>query len=141
MLLRKEGNMARPNYIHEWENMPRCYNPLGCPFKTARQGSTDRRCCLRDDDCNGKDKEAVKKFITPKQKDIVLTEQQRAIEASGLSNRCLQWRIETTESLLNQTKELDLEETAKVVQTCLEIYTKERENRKEARTWEQARKW
>lgn len=121
--------------------MPRCYNPLGCPYKAAQQGSTERRCCLRDDDCKSKDKEAVKKFINHKQKNIVLTEQQRAIEASGLSNQCLAWRIETTESLLNQTKELDLEDTAKVVKGCLDIYTKERESRKESGTWKQTRKW
>lgn len=133
--------MARPNYIHEWENMPRCYNPLGCPFKAAHQGSTERRCCLRDDDCKSKDKEAVKKYITPKEKDIVLIEEQRVEETSGLSNRCLQWRIETTESLLNQVKELDLEEAAKIAKTCLDIYTKERESRKEAGTWQQPRKW
>ena len=40
MLLRKEDNMARPNYIHEWENMPRCYNPLDCPFKAEQGGRT-----------------------------------------------------------------------------------------------------
>lgn len=130
------------NYIHEWENMPRCYNPLGCPYKAAQQGSIERRCCLRDEDCKSKDKEAVNKFIEHKQKYIVLTEQQRAIEASGLGNRCLQWRIETTESLLNQLRELELNEyTTKVVQNCLDIYTKERESRKEAGTWEQPRKW
>lgn len=133
--------MARPNYIHEWEKMPRCYNPLGCAFKAAHQGSTERRCCLRDGDCKSKDKEAVKKYITQKEKDIVLIEEQRAEETSGLSNRCLQWRIETTESLLNQVKELDLEEAAKIAKTCLDIYTKERESRKEAGTWEQPRKW
>lgn len=132
--------MARTEYIHDWEKMPRCYNPLGCPYKAAHQGSTERRCCLRDDDCKSKDKEAVKKFIDPKQKDIVLTEQQRAEEASGLSNRCLQWRIETTESLLNQVKELQMEDTAKVVQSCLDIYTQERESRKEVGTWKQPRK-
>lgn len=32
--------MARPNYIHEWENMPRCYNPLDCPFKAEQGGRT-----------------------------------------------------------------------------------------------------
>lgn len=121
--------------------MPRCYNPLGCAFKAAHQGSTERRCYLRDGDCKSKDKEAVKKYITQKEKDIVLIEEQRAEETSGLSNRCLQWRIETTESLLNQVKELDLEEAAKIAKTCLDIYTKERESRKEAGTWEQPRKW
>lgn len=129
------------NYIREWNNMARCYNPFGCPFKAAHQGLTERRCCLRDDDCKSKDKEAVKKYIAPKEKDIVLIEEQRAEETNGLSNRCLQWRIETTESLLNQVKELDLEEAAKIVKTCLNIYIKERESRKEAGTWEQLRKW
>lgn len=25
------------NYIREWNNMAKCYNPFGCPFKAARQ--------------------------------------------------------------------------------------------------------
>ena len=120
--------------------MPKCYNPLGCPYKAAHQGSTERRCVIQVEDCKSRDKEAVQKYIDPKKKDIVLKEQQRAEEASGLSNRCLQWRIETTESLLNQVNELDLEETAKDVRSCLDIYTKERESRKEAGTWKQLRK-
>ena len=34
------------NYIREWSNMARCYNPFGCPFKAAHQGTTERRCTL-----------------------------------------------------------------------------------------------
>lgn len=120
--------------------MPRCYNPLGCPYKAAHQGSTERICCLDYEDCKGRDKEETKKYIDPRQKDIVLNEEQRAEEASGLSDQCLQWRIEAAESLLNQVKELELEETAKDVRSCLDIYTKERESRKEAGTWKRARK-
>lgn len=121
--------------------MPKCYNQLGCPYKAAHQGSTERRCVLQGEDCKSRDKEAVQKYIDPKKKDIVLNEQQRAEEASGLSNRCLQWRIETTESLLNQVEDLELSETAEEVKTCLDVYTKERDKRKEAGTWKQPRKW
>ena len=140
MLLRKEDKMAKPIYTHEWENMPRCYNPLGCPFKAAHQGSAERRCCLDYESCDGRDKEKTQMYIATRQNGIVLNEEQRAVEASGLSNQCLQWRIEATESLLNQVNELDLEETAKDVRSCLDIYTKERESRKEAGTWKQLRK-
>ena len=132
--------MARSEFIHDWEQMPRCYNPLGCPFKGAHQGSTERRYILQNDDCKSKDKEAVKKYITLKEQDIILTEEQRAEEASGLSCRCLEWRIEAVESLLNQTKELQLEKMTKTVQECLDIYTQERETRKINGTWKQQRK-
>ena len=42
------------NYIREWNNMARCYNPFGCPFKAAHQGTTERRCTL-EEDCVSKD--------------------------------------------------------------------------------------
>lgn len=115
------------------------------PIRLSIQGGTPRlnreTCVLQGEDCKSRDKEAVQKYIDPKKKDIVLNEQQRAEEASGLSNRCLQWRIETTESLLNQVEDLELSETAEEVKTCLDVYTKERDKRKEAGTWKQPRKW
>ena len=57
----------------------------------------------------------------------------------------LDQKIEVAKQLLNQLKELgkefDLKETINEVHKCIDIYTKERESRKEAGTWEQPRKW
>lgn len=41
----------------------------------------------------------------------------------------------------DQVEDLELSETAEEVKTCLDVYTKERDKRKEAGTWKQPRKW
>ena len=141
MLLKNEDKMARPIYTHEWENMPRCYNPLGCPFKAAHQGSAERRCCLDYERCEGRDKEKTKMYIAPRQNGIVLNEEQRAEEAGSMTGHELDQKIETAKQLLNQLEELgkefDLKETIKEVHKCIDIYTKERDQRKKAGTWKE----
>lgn len=50
-------------------------------------------------------------------------------------------KIEVAKQLLNQLEELgkefDLKETIKEVRKCIDIYTKERDQRKEAGTWKE----
>ena len=54
--------MAKAEYIHEWDRMPRCYNLIGCPFKAGRTGTTEKRCVLASDECSGKDKTAARNY-------------------------------------------------------------------------------
>ena len=54
------------NYIREWNNMARCYNPFGCPFKAAHQRTTERRCTL-EGTCEGKDKKATYNDVKEKE--------------------------------------------------------------------------
>lgn len=129
------------NYIREWNNMARCYNPFGCPFKAAHQGTTERRCTL-EEDCVSKDKKATYNYVKKNEGYVVLNERQRAEQAASMTGHELDQKIETAKQLLNQLEELgkefDLKETINEVHKCIDIYTKERDQRKEAGTW---KKW
>lgn len=135
---RKEDNMA--NYIREWNNMARCYNPFDCPFKAAHQGTTERRCTL-EEDCVSKDKKATYNYVKKNEGYVVLNEKQRAKQAASMTGHELDQKIEAAKQLLNQLEELgnefDLKETIKEVHKCIDIYTKERDQRKEAGTWKE----
>lgn len=143
------------NYIREWNNMARCYNPFGCPFKAAHQGTTERRCTL-EEDCVSKDKKATYNYVKKNEGYVVLNERQRAEQAASMTGHELDQKIETAKQLLNQLEELgkefDLKETIKEVHKCIDIYTKERDQptqggwhlermgslifKKENRTWQ-----
>jgi hypothetical protein len=84
---RKEDNMA--NYIREWNNMARCYNPFGCPFKAAHQGTTERRCTL-EGACEGKDKKTTYNDVKEKEVYVVLNEKQRAEQAGSMTGHELE---------------------------------------------------
>lgn len=62
-----------------------------------------------------------------------------ADEAAGLICKVIQWRIEYAQHTLALAKELDLDETAGAIQQCIDTYARERDKRKEAGTWEQAK--
>lgn len=128
------------NYIREWNNMARCYNPFGCPFKEAHQGTTERRCTL-EEDCVSKDKKATYNYVKKNEGYVVLNEKQRAEQAASMTGHELNQKIEAAKQLLNQLEELgnefDLKETIKEVHKCIDIYTKERDQRKEAGTWKE----
>ena len=72
---------------------------------------------------------------------VVLNEKQRAEQAASMTGHELDQKIETAKQLLNQLEELgkefDLKETIKEVHKCIDIYTKERDQRKEAGTWKE----
>lgn len=106
------------NYIREWNNMARCYNPFGCPFKAAHQGTTERRCTL-EEDCVSKDKKATYNYVKKNEGYVVLNEKQRAEQAASMTGHELDQKIEAAKQLLNQLEELgkefDLKETIKEV--------------------------
>ena len=85
--------------------------------------------------------EKTKMYIAPRQNGIVLNEEQRAEEAGSMTGHELDQKIETAKQLLNQLEELgkefDLKETIKEVHKCIDIYTKERDQRKKAGTWKE----
>ena len=132
--------MAKAEYIHEWDRMPRCYNLIGCPFKAGRTGTTEKRCVLASDECSGKDKTAARNYAKSVEGQIIISEKERAEEAAGLNSKVIQWRIEYAQHTLALAKELDLGETAQAIQDCIDTYTEEREKRKEAGTWELPRR-
>lgn len=70
-----------------------------------------------------------------------LNEKQRAEQAGSMTGHELDQKIEVAKQLLNQLEELgkefDLKETIKEVHKCIDIYTKERDQRKEAGTWKE----
>lgn len=74
-------------------------------------------------------------------KDEWVKEKQRAEQAASMTGHELDQKIETAKQLLNQLEELgkefDLKETIKEVHKCIDIYTKERDQRKEAGTWKE----
>jgi hypothetical protein len=131
--------MAKAEYIHEWDRMRRCYNLIGCPFKAGRTGKTEKRCVLASDECSGKDKTAARNYAKSVEGQIIISEKERADEAAGLSCKVIQWRIEYAQHTLALAKELDLDETAGAIQQCIDTYARERDKRKEAGTWEQAK--
>ena len=135
----RQTDMARTEYIHEWERMPRCYNLFGCPFKKGHSGTTEKRCILDGEKCSGKDKQAAREYAKSLEGQIIISEKERADEAAGLSCKVIQWRIEYAQHTLALAKELDLDETAGAIQQCMDTYARERDKRKEAGTWEQAK--
>lgn len=72
---------------------------------------------------------------------VVLNEKQRTEQAACMTGHELDQKIEIATQLLNQLEELgkefDLKKTIKEVHKCIDIYTKERNQRKEAGTWKE----
>ena len=94
-----------------------------------------------EEDCVSKDKKATYNYVKKNEGYVVLNEKQRAEQAASMTGHELDQKIETAKQLLNQLEELgkefDLKETIKEVHKCIDIYTKERDQRKEAGTWKE----
>ena len=94
-----------------------------------------------EEDCVSKDKKATYNYVKKNEGYVVLNEKQRAEQAASMTGHELDQKIETAKQLLNQLEELgkefDLKENIKEVHKCIYIYTKERDQRKEAGTWKE----
>lgn len=114
--------------------------PIRLPFQGSTPGN-DRETLHPGGRLVSKDKKATYNYVKKNEGYVVLNEKQRAKQAASMTGHELDQKIEAAKQLLNQLEELgnefDLKETIKEVHKCIDIYTKERDQRKEAGTWKE----
>lgn len=113
--------------------------PIRLPFQGSTPGNDRETLYIRGS--LRRDKKATYNDVKEKEGYVVLNEKQRAEQAGSMTGHELDQKIEVAKQLLNQLEELgkefDLKETIKEVHKCIDIYTKERDQRKEAGTWKE----